>query len=198
VIIYVGSTRPAKVEAVREAAAAIAAIDSRFGDVELRPCDAGDAAPAMPMSEGEIIAGARARAREMWRRATADGIGDGARPIFAVGVEGGLDRLPPRDGAVDAPWVIKNWACVTDGRSWSDGAGGALTLPDSVVAEVLAGAELGPVVDRIAGAGTRSTRGVWGLLTRDLYGRRDAFRIAVLAAFVPFYNPEPYRNAAKT
>jgi inosine/xanthosine triphosphatase len=197
VIIYIGSTRPAKVEAVRDAVAAIAAVDARFSHAEFRPVDVADAAPPMPMSEAEIISGARARARAMLGRAAAHGM----RPdllIFCVGLEGGLDRLPPYEpgrGGVpqDAPaWAIKNWACVTDGRQWMDGGGGALVLPYAVVQEVLAGAELGEVVDRIAGAGTRSTRGVWGLLTRDLHGRRDAFRTAVISAFTPFFNPRFY------
>jgi non-canonical (house-cleaning) NTP pyrophosphatase len=58
---------------------------------------------------------------------------------------------------------------------------------------VLAGEELGEVVDSLVGAPTRGTRGAWGVLTCDLAGRRDAFRLAVLAAFAPFYNPAAYR-----
>ena len=44
-----------------------------------------------------------------------------------------------------------------------------------------------------SGASVRGTRGAWGVLTRDLVGRRDAFRLAVLAAFAPFYNSAAYR-----
>jgi non-canonical (house-cleaning) NTP pyrophosphatase len=77
---------------------------------------------------------------------------------------------------------------VTDGQRWGYGAGGAVLVPAAVAERVLAGEELGDVIDALAGAPTRGTRGAWGVLTRDLVGRRDAFRLAVLAAFAPFYN----------
>jgi non-canonical (house-cleaning) NTP pyrophosphatase len=48
------------------------------------------------------------------------------------------------------------------------------------------------VIDERAGLDTRSTRGAWGVLTRDLIGRRDAFRTAVIAALAPFYNAQVY------
>ena len=58
------------------------------------------------------------------------------------------------------------------------------------------GRELGDLVDALAGPGTRSGRGAWGVLTRDLISRRDAFRIAILAAFAPFYNAPAYYGEA--
>jgi non-canonical (house-cleaning) NTP pyrophosphatase len=136
----------------------------------------------MPMSEREIIAGARARAAALCGRC-------GAGDRFAVGLEGGLDRLA--SGELTA-YVLKSWACVTDGTRWSYGAGGAIMLPPDVAARVVAGDELGDVIDAIAGGPVRGTRGAWGVLTRDVIGRRDAFELAVLSAFAPFYNSELY------
>ena len=110
---------------------------------------------------------------------------------IALGLEGGLDRLDDGDGAV---WVLRSWACAYDGRLESVGAGPTIVVPPAVMREVEAGRELGDVIDARAGAGTRSHRGAWGVLTADVIGRREAFRLAVVAALAPFYNPAPYSS----
>ena len=56
---------------------------------------------------------------------------------------------------------------------------------------------LAEAVDAFAGThGIRDAQGAWGVLTRDLVTRRDAFRLAVINAFAPFYNAEAYREDA--
>lgn len=187
-IILLSSTRPAKVEGAREAIAAIGALDARFAGAELRPHDLGAVGPAMPMDEAAILDGARLRADALASRA-----GGLPEPWFAVGLEGGLD-LAVVGGR--RQWTLRTWACVTDGCRWSYGAGGVVPVPHTVAEAVAAGHELGDVIDRLAGAGTRGGRGAWGVLTRDLISRRDAFRIAVIAAFAPFYNPAAFDSAA--
>jgi non-canonical (house-cleaning) NTP pyrophosphatase len=211
VVVLVGSKRPAKVEGVREALAAIARVDSRFADVVLDAHDLTHIAPRQPMSIAEIIDGARTRAAALLNLGTSDseprnlrtpeppnpGTSEPRNPgtpelrnpgtpelRFAVGVEGGLERLPTGTGA----WALHSWAAVTDGESWGYGGGPALMLPPEIAERVVSGEELGDVIDRLAGEHVRGTRGAWGLLTRDLIGRREAFRLAVIAAFAPFYN----------
>jgi inosine/xanthosine triphosphatase len=187
-LIYLGSTRPAKVDGAREALAAIGTVDARFAGAEVRLCDMGAAGPAMPMSDAAIVEGARIRAR-----ALVDGAATDAAPFYAVGLEGGLD---PMIVGGETHWMLRTWACVTDGTRWSYGAGGVAPVPVALAEGVLAGRELGELVDSLAGPGTRSGRGAWGILTRDLISRRDAFRIAVLAAFAPFYNAGAYAAPA--
>jgi inosine/xanthosine triphosphatase len=188
-LVLVGSTRPAKVGGVQAALAAIATVAPQFGQVEVAGLDVSGVAPAMPVGQAAIIAGARARAAALveavarWEPAR-------RRPDFFVGLEGGVDPLP-LDGV--RRLALVSWACVTDGRRWSYGAGGTILLPAGVAAAVEAGEELGEVIDRLAGPATRGTRGAWGVLTRDLVGRQDAFRLAVLSAFAPFFNPDLYR-----
>jgi inosine/xanthosine triphosphatase len=179
-IILLSSTRPAKVDGARDALMAIARVDNRFASPIVHTFDLTHVAPRMPLTENEIIDGARRRAR-----ALVDGPAFVGADAFAVGLEGGLSAIDV-DGV--KVWTLQTWAAVTDGGVWGYGAGGAVVLPESVVARVRAGEELGDVVDNLAGAPTRGTRGAWGVLTRDLVGRRDAFRLAVLAAFAPFYN----------
>ena len=190
-IILIGSTRPAKVEGARAAIEVIAARDARFRGAVVEPVDVSDVAPAMPMSEAAIIAGAHDRAAAVLQRR---GASAGSR---AIGVEGGIDRLAIGDTDAAAGvtrYVLKTWAAVTDGTRWSYGAGGAVLLPDAIARAVVAGRELGDVIDEIAGAPVRGTRGAWGLLTLDLVGRRDAFRLAVVAALAPFYNSALYQE----
>jgi non-canonical (house-cleaning) NTP pyrophosphatase len=92
---------------------------------------------------------------------------------------------------------LVSWAAVTDGVRWGYGCGGAVVVPASIVAEVRAGRELGDVIDEWAGQQVRGTRGAWGMLTRDLIGRRDAFTQATLAALAPFYNSAVYESGHK-
>ena len=89
------------------------------------------------------------------------------RPRFAVGLEGGLNPVDVPDRLL---FALQTWAAVTDGTDWGYGAGGAVMIPGRVARRVLAGEELGDVVDRLVGEPTRGTRGAWGVLTRDLVG----------------------------
>jgi non-canonical (house-cleaning) NTP pyrophosphatase len=54
--------------------------------------------------------------------------------------------------------------------------------------EVLDGREFGDVIDELARAKVRGTRGAWGVLTLDLIACQDSFRSAILTALAPFYN----------
>jgi inosine/xanthosine triphosphatase len=184
-LIIVGSTRPAKVEAARAAIDLIARVDGRFGEASLQPVDVTDIAPTMPMTDGAILEGARLRAQTLIDRAS-----PAQRPHLTIGVEGGIDPLPSGDGR----YALKTWAAATDGTRWGFGAGGAIVLPDAMARQVLDGRELGDVVDEVAGAAVRGTRGAWGVLTLDLIGRQDSFRSAILAALAPFYNPAIYQG----
>ncbi|SRR6266851_9283111 len=185
-LIVVGSTRPAKVEAARAAIDAIAVVDGRFRQTTIEAVDLTEIAPTMPMTERAILEGAHVRAQTLIeRRPTTD-----AQRLLAIGVEGGLDALP---GACDR-YVLKTWAAVTDGMRWGFGGGGAIVLPEAIAREVLNGRELGDVIDEVAHAAVRGTRGAWGVLTLDLIGRQDSFKFAILAALAPFYNLALYQG----
>jgi inosine/xanthosine triphosphatase len=201
VIVLLGSTRPAKVDGAREALAAIARIEPRFASPTIHTFDLTTIAPRMPLSEREIVDGARRRALALVEQYIARDFSL-ATPatlatlathgeVFAVGLEGGLDSIEI-DG--QTCWTLQTWAAVSDGHHWGFGAGGALAVPRTVADRVVAGEELGDVIDGLAGANVRGTRGAWGVLTRDLVARKDAFRLAVLAAFAPFFNPSGYES----
>lgn len=191
-IIYLGSTRPAKVDGARDAIAAVATIDDRFARADIRPRDLGGVAEPMPLTETAMLTAARQRAvallaLRIHERAFRDPEG-----CYVVGLEGGL--APLADGRDPVAYMLQTCACVTDGGRWSYGFGGAIEVPSAIAREVLAGEELGDVIDRRAETAVRGTRGAWGVLTRDLVGRRDAFRLAVVGAFAPFYNSGMYEQ----
>ena len=127
----------------------------------------------------EILDGACRRAEAMYAS-----VRDLREPTFAIGLEGGIAPLPVGEHR----WSLQTWAAIFDGRDWGYGAGPAIALPPRVSDRVAAGEELGDVIDELAAASVRGTRGAWGVLTNDLIGRRVAFRLAVLAAFARFYN----------
>jgi inosine/xanthosine triphosphatase len=185
-LIVVGSTRPAKVEAARATIAAITLVDERFRQSTIRPVDVAEVAPRMPMTERAILEGARIRAQTLIHRTRTTGC---AQSLLAIGVEGGSDPLASHGDH----YVLKTWAAVTDRTRWGFGAGGAIVLPDAIAREVLKGRELGDLIDELAGTTVRGTRGAWGVLTLDLVGRQDSFRSAILAAVAPFYNPALYQ-----
>ena len=176
-IVIVASTSTAKVDAVQRAVDRIAGVEPAFKKAHIRTLDASAIGPAMPMSDQETLDGARARAAAAARNMKP--------PFIAIGLEGGLSSEPLV--------TLTSWAAATDGERWGFGSGGRIVLPDGVLQKVRAGRELGDVIDEMAGAGTRSTRGAWGWLTRDLVGRRTALLTAALAALAPFYNKDTYR-----
>jgi inosine/xanthosine triphosphatase len=184
--VMIGSTRPAKVGAVRDALAAIALVDARFAQATLQAIDVAAVAPTMPMTEAAILLGARVRAQAL----IGSGSPAGGFDRLAIGLEGGLDPLADGSGRHS----LKLWVAATDGARWGFGAGGAIVLPDSVTQRVIDGRELGDVVDELVGEPVRGTRGAWGVLTSDLFTRRDAFKCAVLAALAPFYNSRLYEG----
>ncbi len=75
---------------------------------------------------------------------------------------------------------------------------GGIELPETLAHEVLEnGVELAVAIDRFAGAvGIRDAQGAWGVLSSNFITRQQAFRVAVIAAFAPFYNTKMYRAAA--
>jgi non-canonical (house-cleaning) NTP pyrophosphatase len=78
------------------------------------------------------------------------------------------------------------------------GRSGGIELPEALAREVLEnGVELSVAIDKFAGAvGIRDAQGAWGVLSNNFITRQEAFRVAVIAAFAPFYNEKMYRATA--
>src|SRR6266702_3751468 len=82
-----------------------------------------------------------------------------------VGLEGGFHSI-----SVEGEWhaFLRGWAFVTDGARGSFGMSPSITVPPSIVKNVIEGKrELGIVIDEVAGMrDVRSKQGAWGILSR--------------------------------
>lgn len=199
IIIAVGSTRKPKLAAVREAAQQFAEAWSPGLEIEVVGREVESGVSHTPSSRKELMLGARQRAEAL------EGLAHANREPwqYFVGLEGGLDVVAntPEAGQqsneLSRRVFLESWAYVTDGARGHFGRSGALEIPEVLAHEVLEqGVELSVAIDRFAGAvGIRDAQGAWGVLSANLISRQEAFRVAVVAAFAPFYNAKMYRAA---
>lgn len=185
--IALGSDRAAKIMAVRASVARVAAIDPEWADVNVVARRVETSAPAMPLTDWQLMEGARERALAVRdslysRRLEAD---------IYVGLEGGFHSI-----SVGGEWhtFLRGWAYATDGEKGAFGAAPSISVPPEMVKRVVEGRkELGTVIDEVTGGrDIRSKQGAWGVLSRDLVTRSMSFEVALIAAFAPFYNPKLY------
>ncbi len=189
--IAVGSTRRPKLNAVKEAALAIAPMLGDGAELDVAGYEVESGVNHTPSSREELMRGARQRVEALQEILRAQGY----TIDFFIGLEGGLD-VAAENGAKKV--FLESWAYVSDGTQGHFGCSGSIELPEALAEEVLSrGTELSVAIDEFAGqVGIRDGQGAWGVLSRNLISRQDSFRLAVLAAFAPFYNAKMYRAAA--
>jgi non-canonical (house-cleaning) NTP pyrophosphatase len=190
--VAVGSLRGPKLQAVRAALETCGKWLSPAGtEFEVRGFDVPSGVRATPLSRLESMQGARFRANalrqiahernETWE--------------YCVGLEGGLEVMLV-DG--ERRVFLESWAYIC-GRDAAGhyGQSGAIALPDEIATEVVdRGVELSDAIDAFAGTqGIRDGLGAWGVLTCGVITREEAFRIAAINAFAPFFTRT--RQAAK-
>jgi inosine/xanthosine triphosphatase len=189
--IAVGSTRRPKLAAVTQALQGFGSALAPAAEFAVLGFDVESGVSHTPSTREELMCGARQRAESLVRLAQQRH----ENWQYFVGLEGGLDAVDENGGS---RVFLESWAYVTDGSAGHYGRSGAVEIPAALAHEVLGnGVELSEAIDRFAGAvGIRDAQGAWGVLSRDLITRQEAFRIAVLAAFAPFYNARMYRVAS--
>jgi inosine/xanthosine triphosphatase len=207
IIVAVGSTRRPKLDAV---GAALSSIPFAFPDFEIVGVEVASGVRHTPLTREDLMTGARQRAEALVRIARTEnkpwnyfiGLEGGIDVVRATDVMPNLDIVPDVDVVAEAGkrWVfLENWAYITDGANGAFGQSGAILLPE-VLARIVVddGVELSEAIDAFAGRqGIRDAEGAWGILSRNLISRQEAFRVAVLNAMAPFYNREIYSAAAK-
>lgn len=175
--IALGSTSASKVRAARAVCA------RAFPGAVVEAVDIASGVSAQPRGEAETIRGARTRAREALRRLDAD---------LGIGIEGGVHR------DVQGVWVCA-WAAVVD-RAGREGLGSGIRfpLPEWIARRVLAGEELGAIVDaHLDVSDAHEALGAIGLLTKGLLDRQAALEQALLAALAPLLS-DLYAGPAPT
>jgi inosine/xanthosine triphosphatase len=169
----VGSTNPAKVEAVRLALARLAP------GCALQAASVASGVPDQPVGDHATREGARNRARAALALTEAD---------IAFGLEGGVLHEPPN------VWLVSWVAAVTRDGGSGDASGLRLALPSAVAARLAAGDELGTVIDDLFGVtASKQQAGAVGLLTEGFVSRTDAFADLVAMACAPLLRPDLYR-----
>jgi len=204
ITIAVGSKRGPKLNAVTEALRSFSAALAPDAQFEVVGVEVESGVSHTPLSRDELMRGARQRAEALMETASQSG----AAWQYFVGLEGGLDVV--HEALVEVPRhsglqqnghrrvFLESWAYVSDSVRGHYGRSGSIEIPEALAHEVLEnGVELAVAIDRFAGAvGIRDAQGAWGVLSSNFITRQEAFRVAVLAAFAPFYNKKMYRNAA--
>jgi len=189
--IAVGSVRRPKLNAVKDAASAMAPLLNAAGNLEVVGYEVESGVSSTPASREELMQGARQRTEVLQEKLRAEE----SPADFCVGLEGGLDVVGENG---EKRVFLESWAYVTDGKRGHFGCSGSIELPEALAEQVLSqGVELGLAIDEFAGAvGIRDAQGAWGILSGNLISRQESFRLAVIAAFAPFYNARMYRTAS--
>jgi non-canonical (house-cleaning) NTP pyrophosphatase len=189
IYVAVGSTRRPKLNAVWEALAVFGPTLDPDAQFELVGQEVPSGVGHTPLTRAELMAGARGRAEALVKMAREQG-----KPWrYFVGLEGGLDVVEP-DGARLV--FLASYAYVTDGTGrGAYGQSGSLQVPEALARRVVDdGVELAQAIDEfVGGFGIRDAQGAFGVFSRNLITRQDAFRIAVINAFAPFFNAALYR-----
>jgi inosine/xanthosine triphosphatase len=168
--IAVGSANPVKVEAVRTMTQRV------WPEAEIVAVAVPSGVSAMPMSDAEALTGARNRAKAARQTAAAD---------LGVGLEGGVNAEP-------FGLALHGWVVIVDGNGREGIGGGArLPLPQAIAQRVLAGEELGDVMDDVLNDhNVKQKGGAVGALTAGLVMRQETFAVAVAYALSLFIVPE--------
>lgn len=132
----------------------------------------------MPRTLDECVAGAHNRA--VAARQTLDA-------ALGLGLEGGVEQTP-------FGLFLVGWVVVVDAHGREGfGSSGRVRLPDSIARKIMAGEELGPLMDALVGREkTNHQEGAIGILTAGQVVRQEMFVTAVLLALAPFVAPDWY------
>ncbi|MFT8322839.1 MAG: DUF84 family protein [Bacillus sp. (in: firmicutes)] len=152
--ICIGTKNPAKIAAVKEG--------FQFNkEAEFLPLDISSCVSDQPFSDEETIRGAVNRAKG----AVMEGHGD-----IGIGLEGGVQ--PAKEGI-----YLCNWGALAtkEGHIFT-GGGARLLLPKELESDLLAGGELGDIIDRYAKKlNVRHNEGAIGILTNGKVSRSAMF-----------------------
>lgn len=178
-LVLVGSHNPVKSAAVSEVFA------SYFGDVEVRSIEAPSGVPAQPVGD-DTWTGARNRALALVDLSRAEGLG----AAYCVGLEGGIAQLAGR-------WYTFGVICLANEvGACGFGVSPMFELPQSIVDRLLAGKELGHVIDALSGDhNTKQKGGAIAYMTQGRVDRKQLYAQGVTMALVPFLNPGLYRES---
>src|ERR1700682_2567706 len=127
--IALGSDRAAKIMALRASIARVAGIDSAWREASVVARSVRTDAPAMPLTDWELMSGARQRALAVRKILVEQNL---AADLY-VGLEGGFHSI-----SIEGEWhtFLRGWAFVTDGERASFGMSPSIEVPAEIVKNV--------------------------------------------------------------
>ncbi len=175
-IIFVGSTNPVKINAVKNAC------KNSWPDAEVIGIEVESGINAQPRTDEETREGAQNRATNVLLAGTKnlslEQIKKHQNNILGVGLEGGVYEHDANE-----LWSTV-WACVTDQNGQRFESNGArFKLPKIISEKLLAGEEMGPAVGQLfADPSIKQKQGAIGVVTKGFVDRTEEYSIIVKLA----------------
>lgn len=177
-ICIVGSTNPVKLNAARVALGQSLSVPA----MEAVGLDVPSGVADQPMTSAETREGAINRVNACLEMADASS----KQQDWFVAIEGGVDVF--EDGPATFAYVA-----IWHQEQWSVGRSANLPIPPRIYEALLAGEELGDVMDREFGTDNiKQKGGAIGLLTHNLATRQGVYELALLLAMARFNFAEMY------
>lgn len=184
--VFVGSTNPVKINAVTQA------ISETFPSAIVTGVDVPSGVSSQPLSDEETRTGARNRAiaalDDGYQNPThsVDSDEENDEVQLGVGLEGGV--FENTEGEL---WSTV-WACVVDAEGNQFESNGArFKVPDTIAQPIIAGSEMGPVVDRLMGGkDVRRGQGAIGVITKEFIDRTEEYSVIAKMALGLWYGKD--------
>ncbi len=160
--IAVGSTNQVKVNAVKSA------VEHQWADAIVDGFETDSGVGAQPRTDHETYVGSRNRALFALQKMQ-EKYGNSAE-ILGVGLEGGVDET--EDGLMNVVWCS---VCDHKGNFHSS-SGARFILDDEIASRILAGEEMGPIMDSLVKEkDTKKKGGMIGVVTRNFFNRTEEY-----------------------
>lgn len=160
-IVFVGSTNPVKINAVKFAC------QEKYPNVQIIGREVASQVSSQPMSDDETKKGAINRATAVLKFGQTEFPNE---ELLGVGLEGGVTEI---DGQL---WSTV-WVAVVDQQSniyLSNGA--RFPVPEIIAQPIRNGGEMGPVVNKIVGGhNIRQKEGMIGVITQNFVNRTEEY-----------------------
>lgn len=175
--IFVGSSNPVKLNAVRQALA------EKYPNADVQGFDVASGVSHQPITDEETMIGAINRAKAALASGLAETKQKDVTDVLGIGLEGGV--FTDEQGQM---WSTV-WAAVVDTDGQEYVANGARVKVPTIIAEPIArGEEMGPVMQSLTGiSDVRKKQGMFGIITKDFISRTEEYGAIVKCALGLWY-----------
>lgn len=183
-IIFVGSTNPVKINAIKIAS------QTAWPNAQIIGMEADSNVSSQPRSDEETRLGAKNRALHVLeaglKTLSETQLNQTQDQILGVGLEGGVFESQPGE-LWSTVWV----AAVDQNKKYFESNGARFKLPAVITNKLLAGEEMGPAVaDLVAEPDVRQKQGAIGVVTKGFVDRTQEYAIIAKLALGLWYGQD--------